>query len=214
MPHPFLEHVQRNAVHGGVDPEAVTQAFRAAVRRIRYPGVDHDPLDDLPDPHAAKRPDRCIGLLARLLGLPDTMRGVECVQVVGRDRNAPIDGFRVARGIPALLQAAYGDRAAGQIDPGRGDFQKFGGPTAGIVQRLAEGAISRRLASGDGQKSRALFGVEIKPIPGGVGEAHFAHSQQSARKLLSSEAETGPLPCRVVGLAGGRLNSIDNSVNF
>lgn len=47
MPHPLLEHVQRDAVHGGVDPEAIAQSLRTAVRRIRDPGLDHDPLDDL-----------------------------------------------------------------------------------------------------------------------------------------------------------------------
>lgn len=64
MPHPLLEHVERNAVDRGVDPEAVAQALGRALRRVRYPSLDHDALDDLPDADAAERPDRCVGGLA------------------------------------------------------------------------------------------------------------------------------------------------------
>ena len=82
------------------------------------------------------------------------------------------------------------------------------------MQRLAERAVAGGLAPRHIQESGALFSVQVEPVPGGVGEAHFTHSQQSARKLLSAKAEICPLPCRFGALAGGRLNSITNSVKL
>jgi len=57
VPHPLLQHVQRDAIHCGVDPEAVAQTLGTTVRCIRYRSLDHDPFDDLPDTHAAQRPN-------------------------------------------------------------------------------------------------------------------------------------------------------------
>ena len=103
----------------------MAQALWAAVWRIRYPGLNHDPLDNLPDAHTAERPDRCRRLLARFLSFPDAMGGVKGVQVVRRHRDAPVDDLRAARSILSFLQAANGDRPAGQVHPGRGDLQQL-----------------------------------------------------------------------------------------
>lgn len=175
MSHPLLEHVERDAVYRRVDSEPVAQAFRGPMRRVRYPGLDHNGLDDLPDPHAAERPDWHGSPLARLLGFPDAMRGVQGVQIVRGHWNAPVDDPRGARGVLALLEAADCDRAAGEVYPGWGDLEQLGWPTAGEVQRLAERAIARRLAPGDRQEGGALFSVEVEPVSGIVGEAHLAH---------------------------------------
>ena len=175
VPHPLLKHVQRDAVHRGVDSEAVAQALRAAVRGIRHPRLDHDPFDDLPDPHATERPDRRGRQFAGFLGFPDAVGGVERVQVVRRRRNAPVDDLRSARGILAFLQAADGDRTARQVHPGRGDLQQLRRAAAGEEKRLAERAVAGGLPSGHGQEGGALFGVEVEPVSGGVVEAHFAH---------------------------------------
>ena len=57
MAHPLLQHVQRNVVHRRIDPEPMAQTFRAGVRRVGYPGLGHDALHDLPNPHPTERPD-------------------------------------------------------------------------------------------------------------------------------------------------------------
>ena len=179
MAHPLLEHVQWNAVHRGVDAEPVAQTLWASVRRVRYPGLGHNRLDDLPDPDPAERPDQCTGLLAGRLGLPDAVRGVQRVQEVRRHRHAPVDDLGAAGGILALLKAANGDRASREIHPGRGDLEQLGGSAPGEVERLAERAIPCGLAPRHGQESRALLGIKIEPVPGGVMEAHLAHGEQS-----------------------------------
>jgi len=43
------------------------------------------------------------------------------------------------------------------------------------VERLAQGPVSGGLAPGSGEEGRALFGVQIEPVSGGVMEAHFGH---------------------------------------
>lgn len=176
MAHPFLEHVERDAVHRRVDAEAVAQTLRASLRGIRYPGLDHDRLDDLPDPHPAERPDRHRRLLAGGLGLADAVRHVQRVQIVRRHRNAPVDHLGAARGILALLQAADRDGAACEVHPGRGDLEQFRGSGPREVQRFAKRAIARGLAPGDSQEGGALLGVEIEPVSGGIIEAHFTHT--------------------------------------
>lgn len=108
--HPFLEHVQWDTVHRGIDPEAMTQAFRAAMRGVRNARLDHDRLDDLPDAHPAERPDRRAGLPAGCLGFTDTMRGVERVQDIRRHRNAAPDDAVASGTVLALFQAMQGDR--------------------------------------------------------------------------------------------------------
>ena len=108
--HPLLQHVQRNAVHRGVYPEPMAQALRAAVGRVRYPGFGHNAFYNLPDADTAERPDRFRRLVARLLSFPDAMGGIEGVQVVRRHWDGSIDDLRAARCIPALLEAADGDR--------------------------------------------------------------------------------------------------------
>lgn len=87
MTEPALEHVEGDALDGGMDAEPVTQTFRRAMRGIWDPGFDHDAFDDLPDPDPAEVPDRDPGLLARLLGLSDPMGGGESIEELGRDRN-------------------------------------------------------------------------------------------------------------------------------
>lgn len=79
MAHPLLQHVERNTVHARIDPKAMAQALRTAVRRIRYPGLYHDALHDLPDPRPSKRPNRCAGLPFRLLRLSDAVGRVQRV---------------------------------------------------------------------------------------------------------------------------------------
>ena len=123
--HPLLQHVQRNAVHRGVYPEPMAQALRAAVWRVRYPGLNHNAFYNLPDADAAEWPDRCRRLLARFLSFPDAMGGVKGVQVVRRHRDGPIDDLRAARRILALLETADGYRPTRQVHAGRGDLEQF-----------------------------------------------------------------------------------------
>lgn len=175
MPHPLLEHVERDAVHRRVDPEPVPQTFRGAVRRVRYSGLDHDRFDDLPDPHPAQWPDGCRRLLAGLLGLPDTVGGVEGVQVVWWHWNVPVHESLGTRGILALLEAADCDRPAREVDPSWRDLYQLGRPTTGKVQSFTERAIASRLSARYGQEVGALFGVQIEPVSGGVVEGHFTH---------------------------------------
>lgn len=87
MSKPALEHMEGDALDGGVDAEPVTQTFRRAMRGIWDPGFDHDAFDDLPDPDPAEVPDRDPGLLARLLGLSDPMGGGQSIEELGRDRD-------------------------------------------------------------------------------------------------------------------------------
>ena len=125
VPHPLLKHVQRNAVHRGIYPKPMAQAFWAAVWRVRYPGLNHNAFDNLPYADAAERPDRFPCLFARLLSFPDAMGSVEGVQIIRRHRDGPIDDFRAARCVLALLEAADGDRPTRQVHAGRGDLEQF-----------------------------------------------------------------------------------------
>ena len=214
MPEPLLEHVKRNSVHGGVDPEAVPQALGAALWRVRDAGLDHDPLDDLPDPHAADRPDRRAGLLAGLLRLSEAVGGVERVEIVRRDGDGPEVNLLAPRGVLALLQAADGDGAAGQVHACQGDLEKLRGAAPGEVQRLAERAVAGGLSSRRGQEGRALLGVQVEPVAGGVMEAHFTHGEHYTRIVLSGEALPGLLPDPSTGSGCGALNTIANSVAY
>lgn len=177
MPHPFLHHVQGNAVDRCVDPEAVAQTFGAAVRRVRDPGFNHDALDDLPDPHAADRPDRGHGPLAGGLRLADAVGGVQGIEKLGWDRHGPEYDFLLPCGVAPLLEGPDRNGAAGEVDPGRCDLQQLGGPAPGPVQRLAQGAVTRGLASGNRKEGGPLLGVQIEAVSGGVMEAHFGHSE-------------------------------------
>ena len=60
MAQPLREHVRRDALHGGVDADAMAQALGAAVRDVGNACLDHHTLDDLPDPNAGQGPDRCL----------------------------------------------------------------------------------------------------------------------------------------------------------
>ena len=175
MAHPFREHVERDAVHGGVDAEAVAQALGTAVRGVGYTRLDHHALDDLPDPDARERPDRCLGLARRLLGFADAVRGVQGIEIVGRDGNGPVDDPGLSLRVPALLEAADRDRAAGEIDAGRGNLDQFRRAATGMMQRLAQGPVAGRATLGDVEEGRTFLGVQVQPVSGIVMEAHFAH---------------------------------------
>lgn len=54
--HPFLHHVQRHAIGGGIDAKAVAQPLGASVGRVRDARLDHHILDDLPYAHTADQP--------------------------------------------------------------------------------------------------------------------------------------------------------------
>ena len=178
VPHPFLDHVERHPVHRGVNPEPVTQALRATVRRIRYPGLDHDPLDDLPDSDPAQVPNRGDSPLPGLLGLPDRMSDVESIEELGRYRDGPEHDLLLTRSVLAFLEAADRDGSTEEVDPGRGDLQGLRGAAPGPVQDLTQGPVPGGLAAGRGEEGRALFRVEIEASAGGVVEAHFGHSKQ------------------------------------
>ncbi len=106
-------------------PEAVAQAFRAAVRRVRNVCLDHEVLDDVPDPYPAQGPDREAGLLPGFLSLADTVCRVQRVEKLGRHRHIPEYDFLTACRILALLQRPDGDDAAREVYAGRCDFEKF-----------------------------------------------------------------------------------------
>ena len=137
--------------------------------------LDHHALDDLPDPNAGKRPDRFPCQLRRALRLTDAMGGVEGVEILGGHRDGAVGDLLFAGGILALLEAAERDRTAGEIDAGWGDLDQLGRTAASMVQRLAKRAVASRPAPSNGEKSRALLGVQVEPVPGIVMEAHFAH---------------------------------------
>ena len=67
LPHPLLQHVQRDAVHSGINPKPMTEPFRTAMWRIWQACLDHDAFDDLPDARTAQWPDRRPCFLAGLL---------------------------------------------------------------------------------------------------------------------------------------------------
>jgi len=173
--HPLGQHVQRYAVHGSIDTEPVAQTLGAAMRRIGDTRLDHHALDDLPDPHTREWPDRHLGALGCPLRFSDAVRGVHGVEILGRHGNSPINNLLLARGILPLLETAERDRAPRKIDTGRCDFDQLGRTAAGMVQRLAKCTVAGRPALGDGEESRALFGVQVEPVSGIVMEAHFAH---------------------------------------
>jgi len=172
---PFGQHVQRDAPHGGVDPEPVAQALGAAVRRVRDARLDHHALDDLPDPHARERPDRSGSLAGRPLGLAQIVCGVQGIEILGRHGDRPVDDLLLAGSILALLEAADRDGTARQIDAGRRDLDQFGRAASGMVQGFAQGAITGGTLARLIEEGRALLGVQIQPVSGIVMEAHSAH---------------------------------------
>ena len=158
-----VHHVKRYAVHRGVNPEPVAQPLRAAVRRVRDPGLDHDALDDLPDPHPAQVPDRRSRLFAGLLRLPDAMGGGQSIEKLRRDRDGPEHDLGAAGGVLAFLETADGDGATGKVDPRRGDLQELGRAAPGPVQGFAEGPVAGGLTPGRRKEGPALLSVEIEP---------------------------------------------------
>lgn len=175
MSHPLLHHVQRHAVDGRIDPETMAQTFGTAVRRIGETRLDHDPLHDLSDPHAAEWPDRRSGPLARPLRLSQSMRGVHSVEILRWYRHRPIDDLRRTGGILALLETADRDGSAREAHTGRVISSSSDGRPPGIVQRFAKRAVPGGLAPGRGEESCAPIDVEVEPVSGGVVEAHFGY---------------------------------------
>ena len=175
MTHPLRQHVQRDALHGGVDPEPVAQALGAAMRRVGDPCLDHHALDDLPDSDTRQRPDRSLGALRRSLGLADAVRGVQGVEIVGRHGNGPVDDSGPPCPVFPLLEAAERDRAPREIDAGRRNLDQLGGAASGMVQRLAERPVAGGKLAGDIEEGGAFFGVEVQPIAVAVVKAHLGH---------------------------------------
>ena len=175
MTEPALEHMERDALYCGMHAEPMTQALRAAVRRIRNSGLDHHALDDLPDADAAEVPDRGGGLLSGLLGLPDPVGGGQSIEEFSRDRHGPEDDLLLAGGVFTLLQGPDRDGPAGEVNSGRRDLQELGRPAPGPMERLTQGPVPRGLTPGRGEERAAFLSVQIKPVSGGVMEAHFAH---------------------------------------
>jgi len=175
MTHPLRKHVQRDAFHGGINAEPVAQTLGAAVWRVRDIRLDHHALDDLPDADTGERPDRCLGLLGRSLGLADAMGGVQGIEIVWRDGNGPVDDPGPPLGVLALLEAADRDGAAGEIDTGWGNLDQLRGAASGMVQRLAERPVASRPTTGDIKEGGAFLGVQVQPISVTVIKAHFAH---------------------------------------
>ena len=165
-----------NTVHRGIDPEAVAQTFRAAMRRIGNIGLDHHILDDLPDSDTGQIPDRRFCELRHFLRLADAMRRVESIKIVRRHGYGAIDNLLLSSfWVLALLETAKRDGTFGEINSSRGDLDQLGRTTTGIVQRLAEGAVAGRFAFCHCKKCRALLGVQIEAVSGAVIKAHFAH---------------------------------------
>lgn len=113
--HPLLQHVQRDDLHHGIDPEAVPRALRAAVRRVSDFGFDHYALHDLPDPDTRQRPDRYMRQLARFLRFSDAVGGVQSIENLWRLGNSAVKGFLFARAVFALLERSDGHGSAGQV---------------------------------------------------------------------------------------------------
>lgn len=90
---PSLQHMERDALNSRMDTEPMTEAFRGTVGRIWNARLDHDPLHDLPDAHAAKIPDGQRGFFARALRFPDAMRGIQGVEELCRHRDGSKDDF-------------------------------------------------------------------------------------------------------------------------
>ena len=67
----------------------------------------------------------------------------------------------------ALLQGLEHQHAGGEVDPVRGERERFGQPTAGIDQGHADGANWTVGALGLPQKDLALTGGDV--FPGAVG---------------------------------------------
>ena len=182
------------------------------MRRIWNPCLCHDPFDNLPDADAAQIPDRCCRPSARFLCLPDPVGSSERIKKLGRHWNGSKHNLGAARRILAFLKRPDRNGSTGKVDPRRGDLQKLGWPTPGPVQGLAQSPVSGGLAPGSSKEGRTFLGVEIKPVSGGVMEAHFGHSEQFTRRVLNHKVQTGPLPCHSAGLGVQLLNTITNSV--
>lgn len=67
------------------------------------------------------------------------------------------------------------------------------------MECLAQGPVPGGLTPGGGEEGRALFGVEVEPVSGGVMKAHFGHSEQNTRILFIMESRMSALPCRFAG---------------
>ena len=102
LPHPLLQHVQRDAVHSGINPKPMTEPFRTAMWRIWQACLDHDAFDDLPNAHATEWPNRSICLLAGFLRLPNAMRCVQRVEEIRRHNNGSVHYLLAALGILPL----------------------------------------------------------------------------------------------------------------
>lgn len=175
MAHPLRQHVQRDALHSGINAKPMAQTLRATMRGVGNARLDHHVLDDLPDSDAGERPDRYFSLPRRSLALTDVVCGVEGIEIMGRDGNGPVDDPGASFGVLALFETAERDCSAGKIDTGRRDLDQLGGAAPGMMQRLAESTVAGGPTAGDGQKSRAFLSVQVQPVTVIVMEAHLAH---------------------------------------
>ena len=103
------------------------------------------------------------------------MRGVQGIEIVGRNGNGPVDDPGPPCPVFPLLETAERDRAARQIDAGGRNLDQLRGTTPDMVQRLAEGAVASRPTTGDIEESRALLGVQVQAVAVAVVEAHLGH---------------------------------------
>ena len=117
---------------------------------------------------------------------------------------------------PYILQGSDRDGAAGEVDARRGDLQELGRAAPGPVQGLADGPVPGGLAPGRGEEGRALLSVQIKPVSGGVMQAHFGHNEQNTRILLNMESRMSPPPYPFGGpgvrMASQMFHTITHSV--
>ena len=173
--HPLRQHVQRNSLHSGIDAKPVAQALGAAMRRVGDTRLDHHALDDLPDSYAGQGPDRSLGTFGRPLSLSDAVRGVQGIEILGRDGNGPVDDPGPPCPVFPLLETAERDRPAREIDAGRRNLDQLRGTASGMVQRLAERPVAGGTLAGDIEEGGALLGVEVQPVAVAVVEAHLAH---------------------------------------
>jgi len=117
--HPFLHHVKRNAIRGGIDTEAMTQPLGTSVRCIGDTRRDHHLFDDLPYPYAADRPYLLARAALRLLRFPDAVRRVERVQALWRHWHGSKHQPLSAAWQVSFFETPYRNGTARQVDPPR-----------------------------------------------------------------------------------------------
>lgn len=147
-------------------------------------GLDHDALDDLPDPDPAQVPDRHGRLSARILRLPDSMGGGQSIEELGRDRHGPEHDLLLPCGVLAFLQGP--EAIARSYEMTAPDYIQ-----ALTIQRVPHGLVlreRRRIADALGRLFRDR--TPDVGIPGLVYEVFGDLSEADREKMAEILSET------------------------